>query len=83
MDKANKFENLDGNILRCRFCGRFAMIEELDLHECRGLKAKKIEGKILYVFDGYTWYPIKLDQARPTSFDSENFRRRLDRTSKQ
>ena len=80
INKANKFENIDNNILRCRLCGRFAIAEELDLHQCRGLKGKRIEGNTLHVFDGYEWYPLKLDQTRPTSFDRENFRRRLDRT---
>ena len=83
MNKINKFEKLDNNILRCRVCGRFAMMEELDIHECRALQDKKIIGDILCVFDGYVWYPLKLDQVHPTSFDRENFRRRLDRTSKQ
>ena len=80
MDKTTKFQKIDSNILRCRFCGRFAIIEEVDLHECRGIKAKKREGMILQIFDGHLWYPLKWDQVRPTSFDRENFRRRLDRT---
>gem|GEM_PF-4541267 len=58
------------------------MSEELDLHECRPLKKYKIENRTLQVFDGYSWYPLKLEQAYPTFFDRENFRHRLDRTSK-
>jgi len=71
------------NIFRCCVCGRHTISEEKDLHECRPLKDFKAIDETLYVFDGYEWYPLKLDQARPTSFDRENFRRRLDRTSKQ
>jgi hypothetical protein len=77
----NKFDNKpDKNILRCRVCGRFAIREELCLHECRALKSYKIEGRTLQVFDGYFWYPLKLEQAYPTEFDRENFRRELYRT---
>jgi len=76
MKNSNK---LDKNILRCRICGRFAIREELDLHECRALKDYKIEGKTLLAFDGHSWYPLKLEQAYPTFFDRESFRRRLDR----
>ena len=74
-------KNLHKNVLRCFVCGRFAIREELDLHECRALKSYKIEGKTLQVFDGYFWYPLKLEQAYPTEFDRENFRRELYRTS--
>ena len=77
----NKFGNkLDKNILRCCICGRFAIREELDLHECRALKSYKIEDRTLQVYDGHSWYPLKLEKAYPTEFDRENFRRRLDRT---
>lgn len=76
----NSNKKLDKNVLRCRVCGRFAIHEELDLHECRPLKDYKIEGNTLQVFDGYSWYPLKLEKAYPTTFDRENFRRRLDRT---
>jgi len=71
---------MNKNIFRCRVCGRHAIAEELDLHECRSLNDWKIEGKNLLGFDGKLWYPLKLDDAYPTSFDRENFRRRLDRT---
>jgi hypothetical protein len=71
---------LNFNIFRCRICGRRGMAEEQDLHECRPLKNYKIIGNILQVFDGKLWYPLKLEEAYPTFFDSENFRRRLDRT---
>ena len=81
MNKSSKFESSNDNIFRCRLCGSFAIFEELDQHECRGIKAKEIEGKICKVFDGEFWYPLKLDQLRPTSFDREKFRHRLDRTS--
>ena len=70
------------NIFRCFVCGRHVIAEEKDLHECRPLKEYKVEGETLRVFDGHEWYPLKLDQVRPTSFDRENFRHRLDRTEK-
>lgn len=69
------------NIFRCRVCGRRGISEEVKLHECRPLKNYKIEGRNLMVFDGHDWYPLKLEEAYPTFFDTENFRRRLDRTS--
>jgi hypothetical protein len=56
------------------------MYEEAGMHECRQLKNYKVDGETLRVFDGEKWYSLKLDQVRPTSFDRENFRRRLDRT---
>jgi len=68
------------NIFRCYVCGRHAISEELDKHECRSLKDYKIVDNTLRVFDGHAWYPLKLEDAYPTFFDSENFRRRLDRT---
>ena len=74
---------MNKNIFRCYVCGRRAIAEELDQHECRALKDYKIVGNTLRVFDGFVWYPLKLEQAHPTFFDKENFRRRLDRTSKQ
>ena len=74
---------MNKNIFRCYICGRYAIAEELDRHECRPLKDYKIMDKTLQVFDGKSWYPLKLDDSYPTFFDSERFRRRLDRTSKQ
>ena len=74
---------MNKNIFRCRVCGRRAIAEELDLHECKALKGYKIIGNTLRVFDGSVWYPLKLEHAYPTSFDRENFRHRLDRTSNQ
>ncbi|MBI5146610.1 MAG: hypothetical protein HZA84_05250 [Thaumarchaeota archaeon] len=73
---------LGNDIFRCLNCGRFAIAEEKDLHECRGLKQHKVEGDIFRAFDGYSWYPLKWDQVRPTEFDREKYRRRLDRTNK-
>jgi hypothetical protein len=80
MNKLKKLEKYDGSILRCRVCGRFTIEEEQDLHECRSLKSYKVMGNICLAYDGEKWYPLKWDQVRPTTFDRENFRRRLDRT---
>jgi len=71
---------LNGNTFRCRVCGRYAIQEELDLHECRSLKDYRIKEKILEAFDGHNWYPLILEKVYPTVFDEENFRHRLDRT---
>lgn len=70
------------NRFRCRVCGREAIQEELDLHECRALKDYKIdkEKSILWAYDGHQWYPLKLDEAYPTQHDHEEFQKRLDRT---
>lgn len=70
----------NGNIFRCRVCGRRAIAEELDLHECRSMKDYKIKGNILWGFDGHDWYPLKLEEVYPTVFDEEKFKYRLDRT---
>lgn len=80
-NKSNKFEPYTNGFFRCRVCGRFAIEEEVKLHECRGLESYKVEGEIIKGFDGHLWYPLKWDQVRPTSFDREKYRHRLDRTS--
>ena len=51
------------NIFRCFVCGRHAISEEKDLHECRPLRDFEVVGDTLRVFDGSVWYPLKLDQA--------------------
>jgi len=71
---------MNKNIFRCRICGRHAISEEMDLHECRPLKNYMVLGNTLQVCDGKLWYPLKLDQICPTNFDKEEFRRSLDRT---
>lgn len=70
---------LGNDIFRCQVCGRFAIAEEKDLHECRTLQEYKVECDIVKGFDGHSWYPLKWDQVRPTSFDREKYRHRLDR----
>ena len=83
MNKKNKFEKYVNGLVRCRICGRFAIIEEIKIHECRSLKSYKIKDNVFRAFDGHFWYPLKWDQVCPTKFDRENFRRRLYRTLKQ
>ena len=55
---------MNNNIFRCRVCGRYAIFEELDLHECRPLKEYEIKEETLSVFDGELWYPLKLSAIR-------------------
>jgi len=43
---------MNKNIFICKVCGRHAISEELDNHECRSLKDYKIMGNTLRVFDG-------------------------------
>ena len=70
------------NIVNCSKCNRKLIIEEVELHECRKVVDYRIEGSILWLFDGEIWYPRKL-KTYPTKFDTKNFRRRLDNTLKQ
>jgi hypothetical protein len=70
---------MKNNVFRCLNCGFFVISEEKEDHACRSLKQYKIEGEIFKAFDGQSWYPLKWDQVRPTSFDREKYRRRLDR----
>jgi len=71
---------LGNDVFRCLVCGRFAIVEEKDSHECRALQEYKVEDDIIRGFDGHSWYPLKWDHVRPTEFDREKYRRRLDRT---
>lgn len=71
------------NIFCCLSCGRYVISEEKDLHECKPLRDFEVVDDTLRVFDGFVWYPLKLDQVRPTSFDMKKFRQRLDRTLEQ
>ena len=48
------------NISSCPKCHRTLIIEELETHECRKVLDYRIEGKILWLFDGEIWYPRKL-----------------------
>ena len=48
------------NISKCSKCHRDLIAEEIDTHECRKVIDYKIEGKILWLFDGERWYPRKL-----------------------
>ena len=54
---------MNTNIFRCRICGRYAIFEELDLHECRSLKDYEFEEDIIRVFDGKEWYPLNLKKV--------------------
>ena len=68
------------NIFRCRVCGRYAISEELDKHECRGLVNYKIKDDLVLVFDGHIWYPLNPKKFDPTLFDTNKNRRELYRT---
>ncbi len=48
------------NIYRCRNCGLHAIAEEKDSHVCLEVKETRFHDDIKLVFDGKTWYPLKL-----------------------
>ncbi len=48
------------NFPKCPKCGRTLIEEEVDVHECRKVLDYRIEGKILWLFDGEIWYLRKL-----------------------
>lgn len=52
------------NIFRCYVCGRHAIFEELNQHECRALKDHKFEEDVIQVFDGKDWYPLNLEKVQ-------------------
>jgi hypothetical protein len=52
---------LNNNIFRCRKCGRYAIAEELSEHQCRSLIDYKIEDDKIKVFDGFSWYLLKIN----------------------
>lgn len=76
----SKILTMPNNVFRCLNCGYFVIAEEKNEHVCRTMKEYKVEGKIFKAFDGYLWYPLKLEEVDPTEFDREKYRRRLDRT---
>lgn len=51
---------MNENLLKCDYCGLMIIFEELETHVCRDVENYKIEGKILWVFDGIRWIPRKL-----------------------
>ena len=48
------------NIEKCSKCGYSVIAEESKSHVCKDVVDYKIEGKILWLFDGEIWYPRKL-----------------------
>ena len=80
LKKENQFKLYSNSLFRCIICGRFAIAEELDLHRCKGLKQHKVEGDIMWGFDGEQWYPLKEKEMRITEHDREEYRKGLDRT---
>lgn len=71
---------MNKNVFRCRVCGRFAISEELDSHECRGLKDYFMKNGVVWVFDGYLWYPLDPVKFDPTKIYRNKIRHRLYRT---
>jgi hypothetical protein len=51
---------LYNNITKCIRCGLQIIEEESNLHQCRKLIDYKVEGTILWGFDGERWIPRKL-----------------------
>ena len=62
------------NTTSCSRCGRSLIAEEKLLHECRKVLDYKIEGTILWLFDGDMWYPRKL-RHQPQGNTENNPRR--------
>lgn len=51
----------DNDIFRCPTCGLQVIAEEISTHQCkRHVVDYKIEGNILWLYDGANWYPRKL-----------------------
>ena len=48
------------NITKCKNCGYSLIDEELDSHICKKVIDYKIQGKIIWLFDGEIWYPRKI-----------------------
>ena len=52
------------NILRCNQCGIPIIAEEIQIHKCRKVENYRIEGNLLWVFDGERWIPRKLSPPK-------------------
>lgn len=75
------------NDSRCAVCGLALIDEEKETHECRKVVDCRVEGSILWLFDGFTWYPRKLlhlskGQKNPTEFYKYKNRRQGNGTKK-
>ncbi len=68
------------NLSKCVKCGRSLIFEELESHECKKVTDYRIEGKILWLFDGEIWYPRKLINRK---FTGQQNNHRFDRALKQ
>ena len=52
------------NISRCIKCGLQVISEEFQIHQCKKVIDYKIEGNILWVFDGRRWIPRKISPPK-------------------
>ena len=50
--------------MKCQKCNLTLIEEELKNHECIEAKGFRIEGNILWLSDGMTEYPLKLEDVR-------------------
>lgn len=67
------------NVTRCDKCNRSLIVEELQTHQCKEqVLDYKIKGDVLWLFNGFGWYPQKLTQNQPI-FDKEKNNRGFDR----
>ena len=66
------------NITKCDQCRRSLIEEEVLEHQCQEqVLDYKIKGDVVWLFNGFGWYPQKLRQP---SFDSQKNNHRFDRT---
>ncbi len=62
------------NITKCTKCHRDLIVEEIELHECRKVVNYRIDGSILWLFDGKIWYPRKLIHQPKGNINHSNLR---------
>jgi hypothetical protein len=63
------------NVPRCIKCNKVLIAEEFDTHACerrKKVKDYKIEGNILWLYDGINWYPRKLSITNRKSTTENN-----------
>lgn len=56
------------NFAKCDKCGLSLIIEEESEHQCKKVVDFKIEGGIIWMFDGTIWVPRKMRSARSDGF---------------
>lgn len=47
------------NLFQCKHCHFHIIAEELETHECKGIRDCKIDDNNIWASDGERWYPLK------------------------